>query len=821
MYRRHAQILFSAALALFSLFATTPLALAQSSSDEVPARLAYFEGTVTVQRAASGDTEEALVNLPLGSGDRIWSGEAGRVEIGFEDGTQLWLDGRTTLDFVSLAGNGPAILRLWSGSVFVSRVSDAGAGGGLRIDAPSGSVGFERAGLFRVDVDDEQRVWLSAYDGSASLTAGGLAELVGAGTRSFAEMETAPARAASFNTAEADAFGRWRDDRVALYASSRQYVREREYLPKTVVHYAAELEPHGSWGYDDGFRAWYWRPHALVAWTPYRHGRWVYTYGGWSWVPAAPWGWVTTHYGRWHHADHHGWVWFPGSSWSPASVHWYVGPRYVGWVPLNYYAAPAVSFGVHFGGGAISVGFGDYYDYPYYYRYPRYRYPRYYGYAGYLDYRHWDPRFDRFDRFDRDRFDDRRAVDVGPIGSASGTGRIVNGVGYSSGLANAWTVVPAEQFGSANVERAAVARSALPRGLDQGSKALVSGALRARRPDSLIPAASRDNPTTSAGQAGEGRRAVSRSAGFGGGSPAGGANVVPESTPAASPRNPASRRATTLPATGQAQAVRPGAGDASPPRLARPTTDPARRAAPGNGLNGPVVRPQATAPGSERPAAGTVRRAAPRDPAVAPRAGSPTVPGGARPAPTQPSTGRRVLQRSNGAAATPPSGALTPPPAARSTLPQARVRSRPSGAPTAPSVSTSPRPSVSRPASGVSRPSVSRPSSSAPRPSVSRPGSGGSRPSVSRPSSSAPRPSVSRPGSGGSRPSASPPGSSAPRPSVSRPGSGGSRPSAAPRAGVVTRPPSGSPPSAPSRPAPSGKAKARPRPGNPGGGQDF
>ena len=69
---------------------------------EIPARLRHLEGTVTVQRAAAGETEQAVMNLPLGSGDRIWSSESGRVEIMFEDGTSLWMNGGTTLDFVSL-----------------------------------------------------------------------------------------------------------------------------------------------------------------------------------------------------------------------------------------------------------------------------------------------------------------------------------------------------------------------------------------------------------------------------------------------------------------------------------------------------------------------------------------------------------------------------------------------------------------------------------------------------------------------------------------------------------------------------------------------
>ena len=107
-------------------------ALAQqeaSDTTEVPARLRHLEGAVTVQRAAAGETEAAIINLPLGSGDRIWSDEDGRVEIMFEDGTTVWLDGRTTLDFVSLPRTGReqvTIVRLWTGSLFAQRPAGQG-----------------------------------------------------------------------------------------------------------------------------------------------------------------------------------------------------------------------------------------------------------------------------------------------------------------------------------------------------------------------------------------------------------------------------------------------------------------------------------------------------------------------------------------------------------------------------------------------------------------------------------------------------------------------------------------------------------------------
>ena len=39
----------------------------------------------------------------------------------------------------------------------------------------------------------------------------------------------------AFNTVDTDDFDGWRADRVAFYADSRQYVQERDYVPRTIV----------------------------------------------------------------------------------------------------------------------------------------------------------------------------------------------------------------------------------------------------------------------------------------------------------------------------------------------------------------------------------------------------------------------------------------------------------------------------------------------------------------------------------------------------------------------------------------------------------
>jgi len=771
MFQRHAiHCLFVAAAVLcialpFGALAQQPPQPTPNTTaalTEIPARLRHLEGTVTVQRAAAGETEDAVINLPLGSGDRIWSSEDGRVEIMFEDGTSIWMDSRTTLDFVSLPRpqsiDGP-IVRLWTGSIFLQRPKPlSGALLTLRLDTPTGAVSFDEPGLFRIDLDDDQSVWVSAYDGSAVLTAGGLAERVSAGQRTLAETGSAPARAGAFNTSEIDDFGDWRDQRMALLASTQQYVGERDYVPDSASYYAADLEPYGNWSYHPTYAAWYWKPYAAVSWSPYRDGRWVYTYAGWSWVPSTSWGYVTTHYGRWQHGSG-GWMWFPGSVWTPASVQWYVGGGHVGWVPLNYYGRPAVSFGAYYGGVGISVGlsWGGYYGWPYYgygYSYYGYGYP-YYGYGGYAPYYGrgggWGHRYPVHYGSGR-----RQAYAIGPIGSASGTGRVVKGRGYSSGLADAWTVVPADEFSSRNVGRTAVARSALPRDLEQQSKAVVSGNLRARQPSTLVPSDGRSaRPTT----AQAGRRAV------------------PSSGVSSPVRTTTNRPTTVSGAQRRTATARNPSALSGATRLPSATTPGAVRKTTSSSAASVRSTPARTSP------SGAVRRALPRTGSIAPRSTTPSVS----------SAARQTMSRGNTRSTVRTPSSVRSSPTVRSSSPTVRS-ARPSRSASSPQRSPAVRstPSAQRYPSVRSTPSAQRYPSVRSTPSAQRYPSVRSAPSSLRSPSVRPA-SPSRPGGsvrsarpGGGVRSARPSGgvrSAAP----SRPGGTGVR--AAPRAGSGARAP--------------------------------
>ncbi len=383
----------------------------------VPMRLRHFEGTVTVQRASVGETSEAIPNLPLEAGDRLWTEQHGRAELMLSDGSFLWIGEGTTLDLVALddgTGSG-TILRLWSGAAIAYRPDVAGLAP-LRIDGSDSIAIMDRPGLSRVDWDDEQRLWLSVFEGEATLSAGGIYEAVRGGEQAYTEPGTAPSQAGQFSTASLDDFGDWQQSRWYGYAETTRHVAQRDYIPAAVRPHATELETGGSWFYYDDFGSYAWRPTVAVGWSPYNHGRWVWGYGGWTWVPRANWGWATAHYGRWHHLPAQGWVWFPGRVCRPAWVSWYVGYGHVGWSPIGYYNRPFISINLWFGG---SWGYGNGYHGGYSYKYPT----------------HY-----------------------------TNGGRAVAGRGYARGgdSSRGWTLIDAADFGRGDPVRRAVRRDSLP-----------------------------------------------------------------------------------------------------------------------------------------------------------------------------------------------------------------------------------------------------------------------------------------------------------------------------------------------------------------------
>ncbi len=331
-----------AALPAYSEYDT----LEQDWPEVIPARIRALEGSVTLQRQEEMDRVEATINAPVFPGDRLRT-DSGRAEVELPDGSILWLDSITWVEFLGIQdpqgeGQDTTVLRLHEGTLEIDyRGGGSGPEEDPRIDTEESSVYLLGRGRFRVE-SDRGVTTLVSLRGVAELAGDNGSVLVRSGRKSDVERDSVPDDPRAVNTLRLDDFDQWCEERYARYLYEDDG-REREYaqaVPAPVRHYVTELDSYGDWHWMVNF-GWVWRPTIYqVGWRPYFNGYWTWHRHGWTWVAYEPWGWVPYHYGRWHWVTTVGWIWIPGGVYSGAWVSWAVTPTYVGWCPLDFYNQP-------------------------------------------------------------------------------------------------------------------------------------------------------------------------------------------------------------------------------------------------------------------------------------------------------------------------------------------------------------------------------------------------------------------------------------------------------------------------------------------------
>jgi hypothetical protein len=310
--------------------------------------ISYLERYAIVQ-PADGKQTDAVVNMPLVTGDRVDTARGARVEVQLADGSTLWIDEFTTLDFDALAASreNPAlrtVLFLQEGTAAIEIPATALGDESVRFDYPNGSLFLSKPGFYRFDLRSG-RLHVQAHAGLAELPAGIGSALLRTGQEAWLgdqdRVET------SAIPAQVDDFWAWVQERRSPAAAART----AETIGTTTAGRTAALDSYGTWVYVDQYSSWAWRPYVQVGWTPYSHGRWYWTSVGWNWISYEPWGWYPYHYGSWYWDVSFGWAWCWDMVWGPAWVHWMYTPGYIGWCPRGYYDYWYYGHGYHDGGG--------------------------------------------------------------------------------------------------------------------------------------------------------------------------------------------------------------------------------------------------------------------------------------------------------------------------------------------------------------------------------------------------------------------------------------------------------------------------------------
>jgi hypothetical protein len=312
-------------------------------------RLSYVEGHVSFQHSSDVDWTAASVNLALQAGDRIYTGEDGRAEIEFDDGSVLRLAEKSDVEILALKDDFIQFRILLGLSTLT-----VGSSLGFEINTPAAAFNTLRKGVYRFDVHENGDSDGIVRKGLMEAANNSFTERLDSGELVHVSPGDQDTHVLSRYT-DRDAWDEWTDRRIADAVA----YDSRKYVPDYVHPGVRELDRHGRWTVIDEFGP-AWVPQSVTpGWAPYVDGRWCFRPNwGWTWVSYEPWGWLPYHYGRWFHSVSSGWCWIPGPSfgfhfWSPGLVRFYQGPTSVSWCPL---------------------GPGDYYNVNNFYYNPAYRY---------------------------------------------------------------------------------------------------------------------------------------------------------------------------------------------------------------------------------------------------------------------------------------------------------------------------------------------------------------------------------------------------------------------------------------------------------------
>ena len=303
--------------------------------DQIVARVSFLQGPVSFARGDDPDGwDPAVLNVPFGLGDKLYSSADGRAELSLPGGSFVRIGRRSYISALTLTydtkqfyvGNGAAtfnIRRLDRDEIF-------------EVDTPSVAVTLDQPGRYRVEVDDNGDTRVIVRSGVAYVSANGRQVTV-----QQAEMRIYGLDAAEYEIVglrAADTFDRWVDERQARFDT--RYRDAYQYADEEIVG-MEDLADNGRWeDIPEYGRAW--TPTVVAAgWQPFTVGHFYWQDPwGWSWISEEPWGWAPCHYGRWTFYRSR-WYWVPVRRgavvvrYAPAVVEFVPVRGYIGWFPLH------------------------------------------------------------------------------------------------------------------------------------------------------------------------------------------------------------------------------------------------------------------------------------------------------------------------------------------------------------------------------------------------------------------------------------------------------------------------------------------------------
>lgn len=269
-------------------------------------RLSDVQGNVQIDKNTGLGFESAFVNLPITQGTQLRTGDRGRAEIEFEDGSALRLTPNTTVEFskLGLSDEGKRIsqIHLAQGMAYVNWLGKDD----LALEFSQEKVSTNRAAHFRLDTSN-QVANLAVFKGNVDIE----------GPNGKVSLEKK--RTATFDVVANDKSTVKKDiDEAPLdswdkEASSYHDQYAKNHTDSPYGYGLADLNYYGAYTNVAGYGM-MWQPYFTgVGWDPFMDGAWGFYPGyGYMFASAYPWGWLPYRYGTWVLVPSNGWMWRPG-----------------------------------------------------------------------------------------------------------------------------------------------------------------------------------------------------------------------------------------------------------------------------------------------------------------------------------------------------------------------------------------------------------------------------------------------------------------------------------------------------------------------------
>jgi hypothetical protein len=294
-------------------------------------RLSFVQGQVQVASDGQATIDPAVANLPLVQGTVVQTGQDGRAEIQFDDGSVVRLAPNSRLSLDGLSGSASGSLatsvNLLNGEGYFEL--NPASGDSFQVDALGLLITAPEPASFRVSwlAQPEQ---VAVSDGYVRVKhASDYSVQVNTNETLSIDDQDVTRYLLSSGT-DSDVNDAWNDQREQFLADADS----RATGAPAPADGSADLDAYGNYydmpGYGD-----VWQPYGYDAsWSPYDDGYWAWYPWGYTWVSAYPWGWAPYHCGYWNYFDDFGWGWVGGGcgigTWYPVGP-WHGGP--IGWHP--------------------------------------------------------------------------------------------------------------------------------------------------------------------------------------------------------------------------------------------------------------------------------------------------------------------------------------------------------------------------------------------------------------------------------------------------------------------------------------------------------